>query len=48
MVQEERQGPNYVGYVFVLLGSIILIVQINPFRHSQVTLQLRVSLSDLI
>lgn len=49
MVQEEGQGPNYVAYVFVLFSSIIIWLYKLTFSDPvKVTLQLKVSLSDLV
>ena len=43
-------GPNYVAYVFAFLrGTIICVLyKITLSDEAQVTLQLRISLSDLV
>jgi hypothetical protein len=43
-------GPHYVAYVFVFLGSIIIcqLYKLTLAAQAQVTLQLRVSCSDLV
>jgi hypothetical protein len=43
-------GPNYVAYVFVFLGRIIMcrLYKLTLSDEAQVTLQLTVSLPDLV
>ena len=46
---EEGSEPDSVAYALSFsVVPVFLIVQINNFRQAQVTLQLRVSLSDLV
>jgi hypothetical protein len=46
---EGGPGPDYLAYVFVFLGSIIIcrFYKLTHLDQAQVTLQLRVSLSDI-
>jgi hypothetical protein len=47
---EGGPGPEFVAYVFVFLGSIIIcrLYKLTLSDQAQVTLQLRVSRSDLM
>jgi hypothetical protein len=48
--QYKLRGPNYVAYVFVLLGNTITrqLYQLTLSDQAHVALQLRVSLADLV
>jgi hypothetical protein len=46
---EEGSEPDSVAFALSFsVVPVFLILQINPFRQAEVTLQLRVSLSDLV
>jgi hypothetical protein len=49
-VRKGAQGPDYVAYVFVFLGSIIicLLCKLTLSDQYQVTVEVTISLSNLI
>ena len=49
-VPEGGPGPDYVAYVFIFLSSIIIyrLYKLTLSAETQITLQLQVSLSDLL
>jgi hypothetical protein len=48
--QYKFPGPDYFAHVFAFLGSIIIcrLYKLTLSRQAEVTLQLKVSLSDLV
>jgi hypothetical protein len=50
MSHQGDPGPDNIAYVFVFLGSVIIcqVYKLTLSDQAQVTLQLTVSLSDLV